>query len=254
MTAFVYRMPSGVPGALSRTGLALAVEQAILLSGSAPSAYGLPVAVDGATGHVRAIQAGDAAASVYGFLVRPFPTQGGDGQTTGLGVSAPPTSGQVDVLKLGYMSVKVTNGTPAKNGPVYVRVTANGSLPNTAVGDVEASADTGVTSAAGANTGNGTIGSLSATASALAGAYKITMLTATTFSVVDPNNNRLADGATGVAYSAEGVGFTVTAGGTAFAAGDSFTVTVAQNTVAVPRAYFTGAADSSGNAEIAFNV
>ncbi len=169
MTAFVYRMPSGVPGALSRTGLALAVEPAVLLSGSAPAAYGLPVAVDAATGHVRAINAGDTAASVYGFLVRPFPTQGGDGQSTGLGVSAPPTSGAVDVLKLGYMSVQVTNGTPSKGSTVYVRVAANAALPSTSVGDVEAAAD-----------------------------------------------------------------------GT--------------NTVALTNAYFTGAADSSGNAEIAFNV
>lgn len=169
MTAFVYRMPSGVPGALSRTGLALAVEQAILLSGSAPSAYGFPVAVDAATGHVRAITTGDTAASVYGFLVRPFPTQGGDGQSTGIGVSAPPTSGVVDVLKLGYMSVYVSRGTAAKNSTVYVRIAANATYPNSPVGGIEAAAD-----------------------------------------------------------------------GT--------------NTVALTNAYFTGAADSSGNAEIAFNV
>ena len=169
MVAFVYRMPSGIPGALSRTGQAFIVEPGILLAGSVPPAYGLPVAVDASTGHMRAIKAGDTAASVYGILVRPFPTQGGDGTNTPLGSSPPPASGQCDVLKLGYISVAVANGTPAKNGTVYVRVAANGSLPNTAVGDIEAAAD-----------------------------------------------------------------------GT--------------NTVALTNAYFTGAADSSGNAEIAFNV
>lgn len=169
MTAFVYRMPAGIPGALSRTGNAYVVEPGVLLAGSAPSAYGLPVAVDAATGRFRAIAAGDSAASVYGFLVRPFPTQGGDGINTGLGVSAAPTSGQCDVLKLGYMSVAVKNGTPSKGSAVYVRVAANAALPNTAVGDIEAVAD-------------------------------------------------------------------------------------AANTVEVANAYFTGAADSSGNAEIAFNI
>lgn len=141
MSAFLYRMPSGVPGAISRTNLALIIETAILLSGSAPSAYGLPVAVDPTTGHVRAITTGDTAASVYGFMVRPYPTQGGDGQSTGIGSSPPPTSGPVDVLKLGYMSVYVSRGTAAKNGTVYVRVAANATYPNSPVGGIEAAAD-----------------------------------------------------------------------------------------------------------------
>jgi hypothetical protein len=167
--AFLYRMPSGIPGALSRTGLALIVEPGILLSGSAPASYGLPVAVDPTTGHVRAIAGTDTAASVYGFLVRPFPTQGGDGVSTSIGTSAPPASGQVDVLKLGYMSVYISRGTPVKGGTVYVRIVANATYPTSPVGGVEAAAD--------------------------------------------------------------GI-----------------------NTVALTNAYFTGAADANGNAEIAFNV
>ncbi len=139
--AILYRMSSGIPGTLSRTGLAVAVETAILLTGSAPAAYGLPVAVDATTGHVRAIAGGDTAASVYGVLVRPFPTQGGDGVNTAIGTSAPPTSGAVDVLKLGYISVYVSRGTPAKAGAVYVRTVANASYPNSPVGGFEASAD-----------------------------------------------------------------------------------------------------------------
>lgn len=139
--SILYRMPSGVPGTLSRTGLAYIIETANLLSGSAPAAYGLPVAVDPATGYVRAIEGTDTAASIYGFLVRPFPTQGGDSTDTPIGSSPPPTSGPVDVLKKGYLSVSVTRGSPFKGSPVYVRILANASYPNSPVGGVEASAD-----------------------------------------------------------------------------------------------------------------
>lgn len=82
------------------------------------------------------------------------------------------------------------------------------------------------TSAAGANTGNGTIGSLALKSGAMLGAYTVTMTAATTFSVLAPDGRELATGTTGVAYSDE-IGFTVTAGGTAFVAGDHFTVTIA---------------------------
>ena len=255
MTAFILRMPSGVPGALSRTGQAVAVEPGILLSGSAPPSYGVPVAIDPATGHVRGLQAGDVGSSVYAFLVRPFPTQGGDGQTTGLGVSPPPSTGAVDLLKMGYMSVASTRGTASKNSAVYARVAANASYPSSPVGGIEAAGDTPTpVGTAGTNTGNGTIGSLSATAATIAGSWKVVFTGATTFGVFDPNGVERTNGTTGTAYTNDGLSFTITAGATAFVANDSFTVAVTQNNVQVPDAYFTGAADSSGNAEIAFNI
>jgi hypothetical protein len=138
MSAFLYRMPSGIPGALSRPGAPVTVEPNVILSTNPPTAYGNPVAVDAASGHVRPIGAGDTAASVYGFLVRPFPIESG---TTALGTATPPTSGACDVAKLGYMTVKVTNGTPAKNSAVYIRTVLNGAIPAGLVGDVEAVAD-----------------------------------------------------------------------------------------------------------------
>ncbi|MBC7074669.1 MAG: hypothetical protein H5T98_01075 [Syntrophomonadaceae bacterium] len=252
MASFLYRMPSGIPGAISRSQAPTNIEPNIILSTNPPTVYGVPVAVDASTGHVRPIGAGDTSALIYGFNVRPFPTQSGNT----LGVSTPPTSGETDVLKLGYMTVKSTNGTPSKNGPVYVRVTANGALPNTAVGDVEAAADTPAPiGTPGTNTGNGTIGSLSATAATPAGNWRVVFTGATTFGVFDPSGFERANGTTGTAYtSSDGVSFTITAGATAFAAGDSFTIAVSQNTVKVPGAYFTGAADSNGNAEIAYNI
>lgn len=136
MASFLYRMPSGIPGAISRAQAPTNIEPNTILSTNPPTAYGVPVAVDASTGHVRPIGAGDTSALIYGFNVRPFPTQSGNT----LGVSTPPTSGETDVMTMGYMTVKCNYGTPAKNGTVYVRIAANGA--NTIIGGIEASSDT----------------------------------------------------------------------------------------------------------------
>ena len=47
----------------------------------------------------------------------------------------------VPVLKRGCVNVICTNGTPALDGDVYLRITANASLPNCPVGGFEAAAD-----------------------------------------------------------------------------------------------------------------
>ena len=137
--AILLRMASGVPGAVSRPGAPATIEPNVILTTNPPTVYGNPVAVDATTGHVRPIGAGDTTATVYGFLVRPFPAQSSGNV---LGAATPPTSGACDVAKLGYMTVKVTNGTPSKNSAVYIRTVANVALPNTSVGDIEAASDT----------------------------------------------------------------------------------------------------------------
>lgn len=83
-----------------------------------------------------------------------------------------------------------------------------------------------VQSAAGTNTGNGTVGTISAVAGAQIGAYKLVATSATNFTVTNPEGTALAASTVGTAYSAGGIAFTLTAGGTAFTAGDSFTLTV----------------------------
>jgi hypothetical protein len=83
------------------------------------------------------------------------------------------------------------------------------------------------------NTGNGTLGNLQTNLiAAQLGAYVITLLTATTFSVTAPDGTPLENGATGTAYD-DGISFLLTAGGTAFQAGDEFTVTIANGTAPV---------------------
>jgi len=80
--------------------------------------------------------------------------------------------------------------------------------------------------AGGANTGNGTISAVTIAANAQIGNYVLTALSATDFEVVGPDGSRLAEATAGTAY-VDQIGFTITAGGTAFSAGDGFTVTVA---------------------------
>ncbi|WP_419692236.1 head decoration protein [Burkholderia gladioli] len=85
-----------------------------------------------------------------------------------------------------------------------------------------------IASAAGTNTGNGTIGTLSVAGyAAKAGVYTVEFDDATHFVVADPAGAEVGHGTTGVAFKAGGLSFTITAGGTAFNPGDSFSITVA---------------------------
>ncbi len=133
--AFLYRMPSGIPGSVSRNS-AFTIEPNIISVTTPPAVYGVPLKLD-ANGHMTGIVGGDTAASVYGFLARPFPTNSG---TQGIAQATPPVSGPCDILKMGYINVKVNNGTPVKGGTVYIRTAANGT--NTIIGGVEAASDT----------------------------------------------------------------------------------------------------------------
>jgi len=133
--SFLYRMPAGIPGAISRGAGQATVEPQILNAS-------LPFTAYGKFGKIAAekfvpIASGDAATDVYGLMVRPFPTTSSQ---DGLGTSTPPTSGVGDCLRRGYMSVLLNKGTAAKNTGVYVRVTAAGA---DVVGQIETAADSG---------------------------------------------------------------------------------------------------------------
>lgn len=151
--SFAYRMPSGIPGDVNRSGASPVIEPNIIDSSAPPTAYGIPVALD-ATNGIRPIITPDAAVNLYGLLVRPYPT---NQQTTNsffgsnpLGTAAvPPTSGMCDVLKKGYMTVKLYGATAAvAGGAVYVRTQNAGA--GQVVGGIEAAADGGNTIQAGA--------------------------------------------------------------------------------------------------------
>ena len=123
--AYLNRMPTGFPGDVSRKAAAT-VEAGLM---SATVAFGAPVTLD-ADGKFTALS--DAADVVYGFVARPYPT---------MGSAAVPGSIQ-DVLRRGYMTVTLAQGTAVKGGQVYVRHTAE---TGKAVGDIEATAVEGKT-------------------------------------------------------------------------------------------------------------
>lgn len=104
-------------------------------------------------------------------------------------------------------------------------ILAAGKLPRGSVLGMITSS-TAVTTAAGENTGNGTIGAVTVGADAKLGNYLLTATAATTFKVVDPEGTTLANATVGTAYTQGGLGFTITAGATAFVAGDEFVIDV----------------------------
>ncbi|CAE6811829.1 hypothetical protein R69746_05657 [Paraburkholderia aspalathi] len=96
--------------------------------------------------------------------------------------------------------------------------------PGTVMGQQTTGA-TAVAAALGTNTGNGTFGAITpVTVPTQIGVYSVLFTAATAFTVTAPSG-ATSTGSTGVAFSALGIGFTITAGGTAFAAGDTFAIT-----------------------------
>ncbi|KUR80763.1 head decoration protein [Novosphingobium sp. FSW06-99] len=85
---------------------------------------------------------------------------------------------------------------------------------------------TGSVVALGTNTGNGTFGAITVGSQAALGNYSVIFEAPTEYVVLGPNGQEVGHGVTGAAFNAGGLGFTITAGGTAFVAGDSFALTV----------------------------
>jgi hypothetical protein len=224
------------------------------------ASFGLAVMAT-TTNTVRSVLATDGPAStIFGIGVAPFPFQQQSGTNYGATPLTPLTaapSGLLDILKSGPMTVYCNSAqapSATLGSAVYVWVPA--STGTHVQGGFETAYSGTIAGVAGANTGNGTIGTLSVAAPGLGGAYVVKFTSATAFQVTDPNGRQLLPGVTGAAYSDAGLTFTITAGGTAFVVGDSFTVTVTAQTVALSlsNSYFNGPGDSTGAIELAFNL
>jgi hypothetical protein len=122
-------------------------------------------------------------------------------------------------VRKGVWGLTISGATPANIGATVYAADDN----TVALGSLSAAA-----AAKSGNTGNGTFGTITPPSTAKVGAYVLTLTSATAFSLVDPNGDELAPGAVGTAYSSFDLGFTLTAGATAFVAGDAFTITVSQ--------------------------
>lgn len=128
--AYLYRMPSGIPGDVSRKSQST-IEAHFL--GGQFAAYGLFGKLD-SSGNFSPLTSSDTA--VYGLLVRAYPTQSA---SNAQGTATPAASGFADVLRRGYMTVTCNAGTAVKGAQVYVRV-ANGTTQKP-IGGIEAVAD-----------------------------------------------------------------------------------------------------------------
>ena len=107
---YKWRAPVGWPGNISRKDN-LATE-AHRCAEPKPVAYGLGVAI-GERGDIMELPVGATTADVFGFIVAPeFST-----------FTPNPEAGVMcDVMRQGYMTVKVASGDVTSNGVVYVRV------------------------------------------------------------------------------------------------------------------------------------
>lgn len=123
-------------------------------------------------------------------------------------------------------------------GTVLAQITSNGGVISSAV------------KAGGANTGNGTNGTLSVLATAMLGVYQIRMTSATAFTVTDPRGRTVGSGTAGTPFAGGQIVFTITAGGTPFAAGDGFDVTVS----AVPLSYVPSTDTGANGSQTAIAV
>ena len=118
--AYLYRMPAGIAGDVTRKEQAT-IEAQIMDTTTPVTVYGVPVQM--VAGKIKPLSTNSDV--VYGFLVRPYPTQSATNEALASGT--PSTINAADILRRGYMTVKNTAGTPAKDGQVYY-VTATGLI------------------------------------------------------------------------------------------------------------------------------
>ncbi|KKM68258.1 hypothetical protein LCGC14_1462710 [marine sediment metagenome] len=123
---------------------------------------------------------------------------------------------------------------------------ARGAVLGKITGGAGATDDDGVADAG--NTGNGTIGTVSAVAGAQPGVYTITIVepgaNLGTFTVEDPNGVEIGTGVVATQFSNQ-VQFTIADGSTDFIAGDRFTITV--TAVATEKYKLSASASADGS-------
>lgn len=85
---------------------------------------------------------------------------------------------------------------------------------------------TGTAPASPANTGSGTCTGVTAGVNTKIGDYLLTALSATAFTVRDPDGLALPDAVVGTAYVNDNINFTINDGSPDFSAGDTFTIAV----------------------------
>jgi hypothetical protein len=144
-----------------------------------------------------------------------------------------PAIGYAGMVANGELSNRISRTCADAAGIGFGKAVYSGSTAHTCTA---VQALTAVGAAVAGNTGNGTISAAPViTAGAKAGVYTVTLLEPATnageFMVQDPDGINIGNGTVAVAYSADGLAFTVADGATDFAAGDQFTITVSGSNV-----------------------
>lgn len=128
-------MPHGYAGSYSRQPDTIIDTHP--LEGADNVAFGAAVVV-GTNGAVKAVGGSNTAADFIGVALREVKSAT-DYLNQNVGKYVP--NDAVAVLKRGCANVICQNGTPAFDGPVYMRIAANASYPNAVIGGFEAAAD-----------------------------------------------------------------------------------------------------------------
>lgn len=141
--SFKYRAPAGFPGDINRAH-PFSVEPVLNDPTNPVALYGNAIIINTSANTGRNVLAGDTAITrIYGVAAREYPVQ----QTTGgmaatLGVGVPPTYQALSCMREGYVLVSC-NGTPTKDGAVYLWIAA--STGNHVQGTFETAATAGST-------------------------------------------------------------------------------------------------------------
>lgn len=129
--AYLYRMPCGIPGDVTRKEHAK-IESWPFDTTLYPTKFGIPVKL--VSGKIRKMASGDTE-QPYGFLVRPYPSQMGASED--LAAGTPDITKLGDILVSGYMTVDAFEGTPAAEGTVYYYHYNDTDLGNVSAGNTD---------------------------------------------------------------------------------------------------------------------
>jgi hypothetical protein len=140
-------LPLGNPGHVSRGGLRIIRSRRVLSTAANPISFGQPVVINTANNAYESVAdfingGGTSTAALFaGVAIEEVNTNAGYPYTPGSAVTGSYLQGDpAEVLELGTgILVQVNVGTPASQGTVYVRVSANGG--NTIIGGFEATSD-----------------------------------------------------------------------------------------------------------------
>jgi hypothetical protein len=129
-SVFLTRMPSGIPGAVTRAEHATIVPE-VYAASNYPTLFGSPVKYS--SGKIVKFTGSEAIADMAGWLVRPYPSMYTSSEA--ISTSTPNPTQIANVLKRGYMTVLLSFGTAAKGAQVYVCVATTGGHVVGTIGD-----------------------------------------------------------------------------------------------------------------------